>query len=762
MASPSAAGVPETVIRPVILCGGSGTRLWPVSTPARPKQHRALISDASMIAQTAARTAGSSLEDLSFEAPLAVGAAAMEAALAADLPEAALLLEPAGRNSAPAIAAAALLCPEEALLLILPADHHIGDIEAFHRALLAGAAPARAGDLVTFGVKPDQPATGYGYIEAGDLCEGARGDPAFAPRKAVRFVEKPDRQTAQGYLETKRFFWNAGVFLFQAGAMRAALKRHAPDILDATALALPDAAPVAGRPARLDPQAFAAVRSQSIDYAVMEPAAKEGRVSVAPVDMDWSDIGDHAALYAVRARGLQPDANVCEGPVVAEESTGCFIRSDGPPVLVRGARDLIVAASPHGVLVAPRGEAANIRSGVERLNRLGPAAGLPAQACHAAARWLTRALSVWAARAWDARRGGFVEQLDLDGRPDAEAVRRVRVQARQIYTFSAALGLGLLPEETARPLILNGLDYVHARTKSPAGGFHHRLTPGGEPADTRRDFYDAAFMALAGVQAWKASGEPAGLELMREAFGFIEEALSDAAGLGWIEGREADGSVVSGPRRANPHMHLLEASLAAHRLAGEAGALDRARRIVDLFEGRFFHGPSGAVIEFLDAELNPAGGHQGRIAEPGHCYEWAVLLAEFERADGRDLVSWRRRLVGFADRFGRDPVSGFARNAVLFDGTVIDGARRLWPQLEMLRARLVQPECAEPGEAALLLHRLMTGYLSDGPEGGWMDAYDEAGTASAGAVPASMLYHFMTAFAPLVEADRVHEDLAQG
>jgi len=745
---------PDTVstLRPVILCGGQGARLWPLSSPARPKQHLALISGRSMIAETAARVAEARIDGLAFSAPLAVGSARMEAALKADLPGAALILEPEGRNSAAAIAAAALSSPEEALLLVLPADHHIGDVASFHAALLGGARAARAGQLVTFGVTPDHPATGYGYIEAGP--EAGAG-----VHQARAFVEKPDANTARRYLEGGRHFWNAGVFLFEAGVMRAAFKRHARDILDAVALALPDAGPAPGAPARLSKTAFAKVRAQSIDYAVMEAAARDGAVSVAPVDMDWSDIGDHAALYALKRsrHRLDPGAALGEGPVHLQAAPGCYVRSDGPPVFVRGVKDLAVIAAPAGVLVTPLDQTADIRAGVDVIQTLGPTLALSPSACAAAGGWLRRALSIWADRAWDKKQGGFVEQLTLDGAPDADAPRRARVQPRQIFAFAQALHAGLLEEDRARALVTDGLAYVASRMRSGKGGFVHRIAGDGAVIDGRRDLYDHAFMALAGVWAWRATGETAGLSLMEEAFAFIDGALADPVHGGWREGVEADGSPDAGLRRANPHMHLLEASLAAHTLTGDAAHCDRALVIGDLFEQRFFDSPTGGLREFFKADWTLAEGEAGRRTEPGHAYEWAVLLHQLEQASGRDTASWRRRLIGFADETGREQTTGFAVNAVMLDGAPADPARRLWPQLEMLRARLIHPELAGPGEAERLLLALNDSYLSDGPVGGWMDAYDADGAQAAQAVPASMLYHMMTAFAPLAAADGVHK-----
>ncbi len=350
-------------IRPVLLSGGAGSRLWPLSRRARPKQLAPLGGDEPMIVATARR-----VEDPArFANAIIVAGSDHGRALALTLSAAgivphALLVEPEGRNTAPAIALAAHCALAEGmdpLLLVMPSDHVVADISAFHAAIDRAVPAAREGALVTFGIAPDRAETGYGYIERGP----AAGDGVF---RALRFVEKPDAATAAAYLASGRFDWNAGIFLFRASALLDALGAHAADIASAVAAAW--ASRGTGEDGAILPggEAWAACPSRSIDYAVMEQAAD---VRVVPVAMGWSDVGAWDALAALTA----PDTggNAISGDVVALEAQGCLLRSEGPLVAAIGVTDLCVVATPDAVLVVPRERAQEVRRIVEELKRTG-------------------------------------------------------------------------------------------------------------------------------------------------------------------------------------------------------------------------------------------------------------------------------------------------------------------------------------------------------------------------------------------------------
>ena len=306
-----------------------------------------------MLAQTLARTPAGR-EDF---APPVIVCNTNHAETVADQctrPGARIILEPAARNTAPAIALAALTLPHDTLMLVMPSDHVIADIAAFHAAIAAAAPLAEQGWLVTFGIEPTAPETGYGYIERGEALSGGLC-------RVLRFVEKPDRLTAETYVSSGRYSWNAGIFLFRAGTYLEALAAHAPAMLDACRAAMATAQHE-GMLIRPDGDAFAASPSDSIDYAVMEKADK---VAVAPSDMGWSDIGSWDALYDLMER--DGEGNALAGDVFALDTSSCLVRSDGPTVTLCGVEDLIVVATADAVMILPRGRSQDTKKIVEAL-----------------------------------------------------------------------------------------------------------------------------------------------------------------------------------------------------------------------------------------------------------------------------------------------------------------------------------------------------------------------------------------------------------
>ncbi|WBQ10575.1 AGE family epimerase/isomerase [Hyphomonadaceae bacterium ML37] len=719
-----------TTMRPFILCGGSGTRLWPVSTPERPKQFHALSGARSMIAETAARLPAR-LGAITLAPASAVAGARWREALAAHLPGGAMVLEPIARNSGPAVAAAALCADGDDLVLILPADHHIADVPAFHEALARGAEAAADGALVTFGIRPDHAATGYGYIE---LASPEAAQARFAPAQA--FVEKPGREVAESYLAGGRHLWNAGIFLFRAGAMIAALERHAPDILTAVRAALPAAGPMAPDEARtLMREAFAAAPSISIDYAVMEKAE---RVHVVPVSMGWSDLGDFRALKALHGAGRD---SVLIGPAAEDQGSDNFIFSTGPRVAVRGLSGIAVAASPDGVLVTALDQAAEIRGAVEAASRRYAPNLNPALADRARAWVYDRMLPAWAASGWDPVHGGFVETLTRKGAPNLAQPRRGRVAPRQVFAFATALMHGWDKDGAASRLVDQGLDFLDGRARAPDGGWAHVLDGSGAVTDARRDLYDHAFVALGAARAFQATGDERAERMAREAFAVID-ATQRNGGPGW-----ASPETTPGLKQSNPHMHMLEASLVWFEASGDPDARARIETLAWLFEAYLFDPMSGAVGEDYHPDWTPVGDAASARIEPGHCYEWAWLLSEAQRLTGRDTASWSRRLIQFADTHGRGR-DGFSLDAVTADGAPIAATCRAWPQLERIRARLRFPETAAPGEAQRELAVFMDAYI-DETSLAWCDRRQTDGCAPMDYLPASMPYHFMTALGGL-------------
>ena len=351
-------------IHPVILSGGSGTRLWPMSRAHYPKQFLPLMSERSLLQEAVKRVA----DDKRFAAPLFVANdehrfILAEQVRALDVKPMAIVLEPFGRNTAPAaaVAAIALTASEpDALMLVMPSDHAINDLKSFYGAIDRAAAAARAGKLVTFGIEADRPETGYGYIKRGAPLDGVDG--AF---ELGAFVEKPDKARAESYLKAGDYSWNSGIFLFPAALYLAELQRLAPD----TVAACRKAFGAAKRDIdflRLDKDAFGKCENKSIDYAVMEHTSHAAMV---PVSMGWSDAGTWDALWHLSLQDENQDVRV--GDVVAEDTKRSYLRAEHGLLVTLGVEDLIVVATADAVMVANRNRAEDVSALVKRLEREG-------------------------------------------------------------------------------------------------------------------------------------------------------------------------------------------------------------------------------------------------------------------------------------------------------------------------------------------------------------------------------------------------------
>jgi mannose-1-phosphate guanylyltransferase/mannose-6-phosphate isomerase len=349
---------PQPVL-PVLLSGGSGTRLWPVSRESLPKQFWPLISERSLIEETVRRALGEG-----FAPPIVVCNHEHRFLVAEELRRAGavkprIVLEPVGRNSAPAIGAAALLVAEQdpdTVLWMMAADAAIHDVPALHRALAAAVAAAREGRIVTFGMQPTAPETGYGYIEVGRPLPGLPG-----VHDIGRFVEKPDPATAAELVASGRHLWNSGMFVFTARTLLAELERHAPQVLAALRPAV-DGRTQDADFIRLHPEAFARVPNISLDYAVAE---RTDRAAVVPADLGWSDVGSWAALWELAAKDAAGNATV--GDVLLEGAENCYVRSERILTAVVGLRDAVVVVTEDAVLAVHRDRAQDVKRVVDRL-----------------------------------------------------------------------------------------------------------------------------------------------------------------------------------------------------------------------------------------------------------------------------------------------------------------------------------------------------------------------------------------------------------
>jgi mannose-1-phosphate guanylyltransferase/mannose-6-phosphate isomerase len=441
-------------VQPVLLSGGSGTRLWPLSREAYPKQFLPLAGEDTMLQATWRRVA-----PLSAAAPLVVANEDHRFLVAEQLrvigaPAARIVLEPVGRNTAPAIAAAALVAMADGsdpLLLVLPSDHVVRDADAFRAAVAEASPAAEAGALVTFGIVPQAPEIGFGYIQS-EAGEGVR--------RVLRFVEKPDAATAQAYLDDGGYFWNSGMFLFRASRYLEELGRHRPDILSAVRAACAhldhDALSQGGEFLRLDRDAFAASPSESIDYAVME---KTDAAMVLPVDIGWNDVGSWSALWEVSEQ--DGDGNAHHGDVIAIDSRNSYAYARRLVALV-GVDDLVVVETDDAVLVAAKDKVQEVKQVVAQLK-----AGQRSQA----------ALHREVHRPW-----GSYDSVDAG---DGFQVKRIKVKpgaALSLQSHARRAEHWIVVRGTARVTRNNDVFELFANqsTYIPIGAKHRLENPGAE------------------------------------------------------------------------------------------------------------------------------------------------------------------------------------------------------------------------------------------------------------------------------------------
>ena len=534
-------------IYPVIMCGGAGTRLWPASRPSRPKQFIPLAGTRSLFQETVLRLQGlADVRKLVVVAGRAHGPA-LTAQLAAVGVDAAVLLEPEARDSAPAMAAAAAWIAAHdpaGVAVVVASDHHIPDAAAFRAAVEVAARHAAAGRIVTLGVRPSEPTSAYGYIQPSNA-------PAGQVAAVAAFVEKPDRPTAERYL-AEGYLWNSGNFIVSAATLLDELDRHAPEVAQRAREGVAQA--TAGGAGLELGQAFLRAPKISIDYAVME---KTDKASVLPVDLAWSDLGAWDAVHAVLPRDAQ--GNAANSEAVLVDAHGCLIRAEpGMVVAAVGVSDLAIVAERDAVLVCRIPASQSVKTVVERLKAEGraqtdvarPPVSTLADEARRYRRWLFgAALPLWWSVGADHAGWGFHERLDIDGAPVREP-RRARVQARQAYVYAAGGGLGWAGPW--RDAVAHAAEGLVSRYRRPDHLFRTLVGPDGAPVDDTAKLYDQAFalLALASAREVRPTAEA-------EAGALLTVIAS-------TQRHHAGGFRESGdqPFQSNPHMHLLEAALA--------------------------------------------------------------------------------------------------------------------------------------------------------------------------------------------------------
>ncbi|TPI81955.1 mannose-1-phosphate guanylyltransferase/mannose-6-phosphate isomerase [Mesorhizobium sp. B2-8-9] len=726
-----------------VMSGGVGSRLWPLSREDNPKQFHDLSGDGSMLAKTVRRLKAWP----NNETPIYLIASERHAErVISDISPLGLnggkpIFEPLGRNTAAAVAIATLQTisehGEDALVLVVPSDHAISTETQFWETVEAGVPAADSGSIVVFGIKPTHPETGYGYIEV-----AANGDGAAA---VSRFVEKPNIETAQKYLSSGRFYWNAGIFLFRADTMQRALIEFQPEIWDTAERSF--------RTARADvsglylPQGFySAVPSTSIDYAVMEHAHS---IAMVTASFRWNDLGSWQSL--LEASPADGNGNVMMGDVVAMDCDSSYLRSQGRLLTVIGMKDVAVVATPDAIFVAPVSHSQNVKKVVEQLEksgRLETKFTASEDRVIVSGSWRKRVehwlfnetLPLWSNEGVDHVHGGFHEALGFDARPLGKP-KRMRTMARQIYAFAVAKERGWTG--AADKLIDHGIDFIAKYGRTDQGGWVRTLNPNGSVVDPVEDAYDHSCVLLALAHAYRC-GNQAALQLAEETFHFIDSHLEDGSLNGFLE---APGW--NGIRSSNPHMHMLESFLAWHAATGDRTYLRRAARVIDLFRSHFFDQESWTLGEYFDADWLPLPGDKGQWTEPGHHFEWASLLVDFARASRqKDLGAYARKLYSSAVASGLNRATGLAYAAVSRQGIPLDTLSRSWPQCEAIKAAIALDDIGGPDlkpEIEARVARLFRWHIDPAPLGLWVDRIDERGRSLAADVPASIFYHLVTA-----------------
>ena len=727
-----------------VMCGGGGTRLWPLSRADNPKQNLNLSSSRSMLVETIERIQGSEIPGVISTINLMGGISQidnMSSSLANILDrQGSIIAEPFGKNTAPAVAIASLHAAannEDPYVLILPSDHVITPVNEFSKAISNGLDAASKGQIVVFGIKPDSPATGYGYIE---IAHKSRVAPVLS------FREKPDIKTAKSYLISGKHLWNAGIFLFRASTMISALKLHAPEILNACKDTIDNSLNTSVETVELDSEYFSRVPADSIDFAVMEHATN---VTVVQADFNWHDVGSFSSLQSLRNDGSKSTTHF--GDVISHDCKNALLHSEGPLIAAVGLKEIAVIATPDVTLVTPLHRAEEVKKLVAGLEESGrsvtkqspwlPESGaVPGNIKQQFLDWLhLRALPYWAQNGCDEKYGGFHEVLDFQGN-SVGADKRLRTMARQIFTYAKAKEMGWKGDSTK--IISHGISFLKSCSPEKLGGWAKTFKANSSPLDRSEDLYDHAFVLLALAQC-QIVGFNVPNVLLQRVLGVLDSLKippSSDQFLGYQENGENEL-----PRRSNPHMHLLEAFLAAYRATNDQTYLDRAAEIVCLLEDHFYDPINLMLGEAFDADLKFEGGMVKEF-EPGHHFEWARLLLEFATVNESKPIVAINALFANGKALGINPVSNLAHDLVSSNGTPDHLSARCWVQTEYascLNTLCLNGKSHLAFEAERTMENLWNKYIVPAPDGMWIDVVDGRGNPVSQTAPASTFYHLI-------------------
>ncbi len=784
---------------PVIMCGGAGSRLWPTSRPSRPKQFLSFVGDETLFRQTVDRVCGVE----GFQKLIVVAGKGHFDFIkdqVSHISEVVLLLEPQGRDSAPAIAAATAWIDQhdpQGVAAIFASDHYIPDVDIFRTAIHQAAFAADAGRIVTLGIVPSIATSAYGYIAPGqrlfdhdnvasDVCD------------VTAFVEKPDIETAQKYIE-QGYLWNSGNFVFAARTMKDELNKFVPEIWERVSQGIENGETIEG--GMVLGEDFLKAPKISIDYAVME---KTTCTAVLPVDLTWSDVGAWDAVMAQGTKDAQ--GNVVLGDNFLIDTQNSYIRADDSMLVAMiGVQDLVVVAEEDAVLICDVHQTQKVKMVVDHLkaegkpqldklsqNKVtqnGTANSLGAvletiesttahkgfdhpQAIHqitaAYKQWLfTDALPLWWTLGADHQGWGFYEYLERDGTPTKMA-RRMRVQARQVYVFAKAGEMGW--RGPWRAAVEHGLKGLYKYYKTNDGRFKTLVDVTGNGLDENILLYDQAFiiLALSAVRNINPDAQQQALALLS----CIEEKMRHKAG----------GFVEAGERKfqSNPHMHLFEAALAwVESGQGDPRWRALADEIAQLALTHFID-QNGFIREFFQEDWQPAKGEVGQIVEPGHQFEWAWLLERYYNISQDPMILAAAKRLFEAGEQSVDRTRNVALDrfyAVAADGGDHSaGAKlqwqaatqnaRLWPQTERLKAALTLGDISSPegfkagvdkSSGTSVPSTIINGsislarYLDMDVNGLWQDNLLADNTFLQEPVTASSLYHIITAVEQLMK-----------